>query len=144
MSAIEYVTSDDLPVMYTLEGHGEAELSDGITSEIEKQNVELKSLNLVTEGEVPEDAEAILICSPTSDFSEEEANQIISYLEKGGKALIFTDYVDKDLTNVKKFWQTMESELSTALSWKGIPAIMLIRCLIIWYRIWETAISFQN
>ena len=102
VSAIEYVTSDDLPVIYTLEGHGEAELSDGITSEIEKQNVELKSLNLVTEGEVPEDAEAILICSPTSDFSEEEANQIISYLEKGGKALIFTDYVDKDLTNVKK------------------------------------------
>ena len=43
-----------------------------------------------------------MICSPTSDFSEEEANQIISYLENGGKALIFTDYVDKDLTNVKK------------------------------------------
>jgi ABC-2 type transport system permease protein len=102
VSAIEYVTSDDLPVMYTLEGHGEAELSDSITSEIEKENVELKSLNLVTEGEIPEDASALLICSPTSDFSSEEADQIIEYLENGGKALIFTDYVNEELTNVKR------------------------------------------
>ena len=61
VSAIEYVTSDDLRLCIHWKAMGEAELSDGITSEIEKQNVELKSLNLVTEGEVPEDAEAILI-----------------------------------------------------------------------------------
>lgn len=102
VSAIEYVTSDDIPIMYTLEGHGEAELSEGAASEIEKENIELKSLNLVTEGEIPKDASALLICSPTSDFSSEEADKIIEYLENGGKALIFTDYVNEELTNVKR------------------------------------------
>ena len=101
-SAIEYVLTENLPVMYTLEGHGEAEIPSNIGSLIEKENIETKTLNLITEGEIPEDADALMICSPTSDISENEADIIIEYLENGGKTIVFTDYTENELTNVQK------------------------------------------
>lgn len=36
-SAIAYVTAEDMPVVYTLAGHDEAELSTTVTSSIEKE-----------------------------------------------------------------------------------------------------------
>ena len=54
--AISYVTSEDLPILYTLDGHGEKELDSVIREDIEKANMEIKTLNLLTEESVPEDA----------------------------------------------------------------------------------------
>lgn len=98
-SAIAYVTSDDLPVIYTLDGHGERELDTTIKEDIEKGNIEIKSLNLLTEESVPEDADCLLINSPAADISEDEKTAIINYLENGGKAMIFSDYTDAALDN---------------------------------------------
>ncbi|WP_373215802.1 GldG family protein [Ruminococcus sp. 5_1_39BFAA] len=98
-SAIAYVTSEDLPILYTLEGHGEATLDSTIKEDIEKANMEIKSLNLLTEGSVPEDADCLLIESPTSDISEDERDAILEYLENGGKAMIFSDYTGNKLEN---------------------------------------------
>ena len=52
-SAIAYVTTENLPVLYTLEGHGEKELDSTIKEDIEKANMEIKTLNLISEGSVP-------------------------------------------------------------------------------------------
>ncbi len=40
-SAIAYVTTENLPVLYTLEGHGEKELDSTIKEDIEKANMEV-------------------------------------------------------------------------------------------------------
>lgn len=48
-SAISYVTTDSLPVMYTITGHEEATMTDDMKSAIEKENIEMKDLNLLTE-----------------------------------------------------------------------------------------------
>ena len=98
-SAIAYVTSEDLPILYTLEGHGEQELDSTIKEDVEKANMDIKSLNLLTEGSVPEDASCLLIDSPTSDFSDDEKDAIITYLENGGKAMIFSDYTGTEMKN---------------------------------------------
>ncbi len=98
-SAIAYVTSENLPVLYTLEGHGEQELDSTIKEDIEKANMEIKSLNLLTEGSVPEDASCLLIDSPTTDISEDEKTALIDYLENGGKAMIFSDYTGEKMEN---------------------------------------------
>ena len=45
-SAINYVTSDSMPVMYTLEGHDEATMSDTLKDTIQKANIDIQSLNL--------------------------------------------------------------------------------------------------
>jgi len=98
-SAISYVTSDSSIMLYQVEGHGEQSLPSSLTSSIEKENIDLASLSLLTEESVPEDAAAIIICSPTSDFSAEETKKVTSYLENGGKALIFSDYTKEEMPN---------------------------------------------
>lgn len=98
-SAIGYVTSEDLPIMYTLSGHGEKDLDSSFKEDIQKANIDIKELNLLTEGKVPNDADCLMIVSPTSDISEEEKTEILDYLEAGGKAMIFSDYTQDDLPN---------------------------------------------
>ena len=98
-SAISYVTSDNLPVLYILDGHGEKSLDSTLQEDIEKANIEIKSLNLLTEESVPEDADCLMINSPSTDISEEERDAIIEYLENGGKAMIFSDYTEGSMDN---------------------------------------------
>ena len=87
-SAVDYVVSDELPKVYTLEGHGEAELPDEFKTQIEKENMELDTISLLNIDEIPEDADALLIYAPSSDFSEEEAEMLGDYLEDGGKLFV--------------------------------------------------------
>lgn len=67
-SAIDYVTSEDLPLLYTLSGHGEAELSTSFTTAVEKQNIDIQSLSLLTTDGVPEDADCLLINAPPATY----------------------------------------------------------------------------
>lgn len=99
-SAIAAVSSEGLPRLYVLTGHGELSLSDTMAQSIEKENVETESLNLVTAERVPEDADCLLIYSPTSDLSDGETQKILSYLKTGGKAVIITDYTGEDMPNL--------------------------------------------
>ena len=99
-SAIAYVTAEDMPVVYTLTGHDEAELSTTVTSSIEKENIELKSLSLLTEEAVPEDAKAVIIYGSISDISEDEKNKLEAYMEQGGQIVLLLGYTDKDTPNL--------------------------------------------
>lgn len=98
-SAINYVVSDNMPVLYNLEGHDESSMSETMKETIEKANIEIKFLNLLSEEAVPDDAECLFIFAPETDLTKEEADKIISYLENGGKALIVSNYTDEDMPN---------------------------------------------
>ncbi|WP_279229852.1 Gldg family protein [Pseudoflavonifractor sp. AF19-9AC] len=52
-SAIDYVTTDELPQLYILEGHGEEELPQNFQEQIEKENIETNTLSLLTVDEIP-------------------------------------------------------------------------------------------
>ena len=100
-SAIDYVVSTELPILYTLEGHGETALPDTFASQLEKENVETKSLSLLNVDGIPEDAAALRIHAPASDISEEEAKMLSEYVKSGGKLLILAGPVaDGELTNL--------------------------------------------
>lgn len=86
-SAIDYVVSEELPQMYVLEGHGEAELPANFREQIEKENIETKTLSLLTVDEIPEEADLIMIYAPASDISEKEKDMLAEYVKKGGKLL---------------------------------------------------------
>ena len=90
-SAIDYVIRDTLPKLYTLTGHGESALSASFQSAVEKQNMELEELSLLTAEEVPEDADCLLICGPESDLTQEEKEAILAYLQEGGDLILLTD-----------------------------------------------------
>ena len=100
-SAISYVTSENLPVIYTLEGHEELELNSSLTDSLQKANYDVQSLNLLTQDAVSEDTGCLLIAAPQKDLSEEETQKIITYMEAGGKVMIFTEYTGTDMPNLK-------------------------------------------
>ncbi|MEI3413466.1 MAG: GldG family protein [Blautia sp.] len=118
-SAIAYVTSEDLPILYTLEGHGEQELDSTIKEDVEKANMDIQSLNLLTEGSVPDDASCLLINSPTSDFSDDEKDAIITYLENGGKAMIFSDYTGTEMKNFDAILENYGVKRAEGLVFEG-------------------------
>ena len=99
-SAIAALQSDDLPMVYTMTGHGETELNDSLLQSMEKENLQTESLNLVTADAVPEDADCVLLISPTSDISQEEAQKLLTYLQEGGRAIIFKDYSEEPFENL--------------------------------------------
>ena len=67
-SAISYVTSDETLTVYQLTGHEEQSLGSNFTDAIEKNNISLEDLSLVTMDSVPEDAAALIINAPAKDF----------------------------------------------------------------------------
>ncbi len=101
-SAIDYVISEDLPMVYLLTGHGEQDIPDTFTDALEKENVDTQSLSLLTVDEVPEDADCILIYAPQSDLSTEETDMLLEYLNAGGNLFVITEPLqDTTLTNLE-------------------------------------------
>ena len=76
-SAIDYAVSEELPKLYILEGHGEAELSLVFSEQIERENIETAAFSLLNEDSVPEEADCVLIYGPASDISAEEKDILI-------------------------------------------------------------------
>lgn len=86
-SAISYVTSTNASKLYYTTGHNELTLSSGMSDAFSKANVDTAEVNLLT-SDIPADCSVLLIFSPQSDFTEDEANKVTSYLQNGGKAMI--------------------------------------------------------
>lgn len=103
--AIAYVISDTMPVLYYVEGHNEISIPETLRERIEKANLELQSLNLLTADSIPENAAALLLNSPEKDYSEAEADKVIAYLKNGGKALILTDYTGNTMEQYDRILQ---------------------------------------
>lgn len=99
-AAIDYVTNDDLPTLYTLSGHGESTLPSNLQSLAEAENMLVESLSLLTVDAVPENADLVVIYAPQSDISSDERDMLIAYLQGGGKMLMVLDYIEEDTPNL--------------------------------------------
>lgn len=106
-SAIEYVTmaQEELAVVYEITGHGESSLSASFTDVLDKANIRHESLELFNEDAVPEDAQAIIIHAPSSDFNETDAQKVIDYINGGGNVIITCNYGYRNLTNFDSILQ---------------------------------------
>lgn len=90
-SAINYVTSSTDNKMYLLQGHNEMALGATATSLISKANIATPSLNLLTDGGVPDDCQLILCVDPEKDLTDDERGMLETYLRNGGKLLLLLD-----------------------------------------------------
>lgn len=100
-SAIDYVVREELPILYTLEGHGESELPATFADQIDKANIQVESLSLLTVDAIPEDASCVAIYAPTSDLSTQEVELLSAYAEAGGKLLVMAGPTEENqLTNL--------------------------------------------
>ena len=92
-SALLYVTTGDLPTIYSLEGHGEVPLFElgspntgiNLRELLELENYTLDSVDLVTEAAVPADADLLLVLAPSQDLNADELERILAYLDDGGR-----------------------------------------------------------
>ena len=109
--ALLYVTSDQLPVLYYLTGHGETGVSDSVLSSLALENVQTQSLNLLTEGSVPEDCAVLALFGPVRDLTDRELALIRQYAEDGGQLLVTTEYADQEMPNFKKLLADFDIEL---------------------------------
>ena len=87
-SAIDYVVSEKLPQVYVLEGHGETSLPSAFNDQIEKENMDVNAISLLTVDLIPEDADCIIIYGPASDISTEERDMLADYTARGGNLLV--------------------------------------------------------
>lgn len=119
-SAIDYVVTEDLPQLYVLEGHGESDLPTTFADSIEKENMEVNTLSLLTVDEIPDEADAIVIYAPQSDLSEEEASMLSEYAENGGKLLVISGPVDgTELTNLNSLLADYGVEVNDGIVIEG-------------------------
>lgn len=118
-SAIDYVTNEDLPVVYTLTGHGESDLPSSLSSGAEEENLLLEELTLLTEEAVPEDADALIIYAPQSDISADEKDMLLTYLQGGGKLLLVTDYSETDMPNLAEVMEYYGTSLTDGIVLEG-------------------------
>lgn len=102
-SAIDYVVSTDLPQVYLLSGHGEAEPSQTLSDELQRSNYETVSdFSLLNVDAIPEDCDVLLINAPTSDISDEELTILQDYITNGGKVVVLSGpQEDADLPNLQ-------------------------------------------
>ena len=89
-TALDYVTRDDIPKLYTLTGHGETALDETYLGYIDTENIEVSSLSVLSDEPIPSDCSSILINNPTSDISSAECEKLISYLDEGGGIILIT------------------------------------------------------
>lgn len=96
-TVVEYVTADLIPQKYVLTGHGEANPSDLALGEI---LTDVVFLNLSEVTSIPEDASAILMLAPQSDYSEAEIQVLSDYLNRGGTLNVVTDENNLSMPNL--------------------------------------------
>ena len=93
-SAIDYVVTDKLPMLYCTTGHGEVAMGKTYQAYLESINVNIESVNLIA-GEsvaVPEDAAMVYINAPEADITEKELEALETYVDNGGKIILTTNY----------------------------------------------------
>ena len=87
-------------VVYFLTGHGERDTEQPAEAALtrargtlESKNYVVKTLNLLAENEIPEDATVIVIAGPLQPVSEEEVTLLREYLAEGGSLIVMEDPV---------------------------------------------------
>ncbi len=89
-SAILSVTTEDIPKVYFLEGYSDFTLGNNMSYlniYLQNEITEVDTLNILSEGSVPEDCDTLVINSPLKDFDDIAKTAIIDYIQKGGNIL---------------------------------------------------------
>ena len=95
--------------VYFTQGHGEHSIQDSTSAQgygfvvaaLKNDNVEAENLSLAQKGEVPADADAVVIAGPQIAFSPIEADALDKYLQNNGKLFILADpYFTSGLADV--------------------------------------------
>lgn len=106
-AAIKSVSVEELPKVYFLSGYSSFSLSSGmqyLNMYLQNEVNEVETLDILSEGKVPNDCNTLVIASPEKDFDDIATNAIIDYINRGGNILWLNAAMaqERNLTNVNK------------------------------------------
>ena len=99
--AIAYVSSDRLPTLHLLTGHGELteEETGALRSFLSSRGYALKDVDLSRGNSLPNEG-LLMVLSPRKDFTTSELQALMDFAGRGGSFFITTDYSDpSDMEN---------------------------------------------
>lgn len=121
--AIIYVTTEELPVIYTLSGHDQSPIPIELRRQLEIENFRIEEINLMTTETVPEDAHALLVISPKRDLAEVEEQRLRSFLENQGRAIFLMDLLTQSLPKFEALFQSYGVTLNQQIVVEGDAAM---------------------
>ncbi|MGN0299305.1 MAG: Gldg family protein [Lachnospiraceae bacterium] len=98
-SAIAAVTNEVSKKIYTLSGHNESSLTTCASEMLDKNGMEVDSINILLDQGIPEDCDLLICYAPTSDLSSDEYVQILNYMNQGGNFMLIVGTQEKSLPN---------------------------------------------
>ena len=106
-AAIKSVSIEELPKVYFLSGYSSFTLTSGmqyLSLYLENEVNEIYTLDILSQGKVPEDCNVLVIATPEADFDDIATNAIIDYINNGGNILWLNAAMaqSQELTNVNK------------------------------------------
>ncbi len=98
-SAILEVLQETVPVVYFLTGHGERDIENfdtrvgfsGLSQLVERDNVEVRKLELSLEKQIPTDCAVLIVAGVSQKMSKPEADLINAWLRRSGRLLVLAD-----------------------------------------------------
>lgn len=92
-NAIVELTIERKPLIYILSTstyYSAQQSLNTIITQLEEDSNEVEYLDILTQGEVPEDCDCLIITTLAKDITELERDKIIEYIQRGGKIMILT------------------------------------------------------
>lgn len=98
-SSILGVAQQTVPAVYFLTGHGERDIDNfdrrtgysGIRQLIERDNMDVHTLELSVDRQIPEDCAALIVAGATQRMSETEADMIAAWLSRSNRLMVLAD-----------------------------------------------------
>lgn len=93
-NSILAIATDQKPKVYFSTGHEEysTEKELGVLATyLKNEAYEIADVNLLTEGKVPEDCDLLVIMAPVKDFTEQEVQSVLAYINNGGDIILSSD-----------------------------------------------------
>lgn len=112
-SAIFSLMQDRTPNVYFLAGHGEQRIDDFgqhtgysmLARQLEKGNIQVKTLNLAVNPNIPKDCDALVIGGQKKPLTYIETDVIAKYLDNSGRLLLLADAgVETGLEKMLETW----------------------------------------
>lgn len=118
-NGISNVTSYSQVNVYILAGHGEKELSSVFIDGMKNREYTVSYLDLLTKGFVPEDCSCLMVTSTPKDITDSEYKELNTYLQRGGKLILFSTYLDDETPNWVKLLKTYGLNPQTGIVVEG-------------------------
>ena len=107
LRAMNRILNPEARTVYFLAGHGEKDINGSGTTgmsrareTLESKNYTVKTLNLLADNRIPDDAKAVIIAGPMQPLSPSEVGLLNKYAQQGGTLIVmedpipFTDFGD--------------------------------------------------